>query len=75
MEGGEIWVGHDVVRRGMLMVSAAVGLESAGEREGAVEIQNKELARRLGERVGRRRREFEVGWRQTISWRLLRAII
>jgi len=49
-EGSEIRVGHDAVGRGVLIASAAVGLGSArgAEEEGAVEIQNKELAHRLG---------------------------
>jgi hypothetical protein len=75
-EGGEIRAGHDATGRGVLMASAAVGPESArGAEEGAVEIQNEELARRLGERFGGHRREFEVGERRTIWWRLLGVIV
>ena len=60
--GGEIRAGHDAAGRGVLMTSAAVGLGSArgAEEEGAIEIQNEELARRLGERFGGRRHEFKV---------------
>ena len=78
-EGGEIRAGggHDAAGRGVLMASAAIGLGSArgAEEEGAIEIQNEELARRLGERFGGRRREFEVGGRRTIWWRLLGVIV
>jgi len=76
-EGGEIRAGHDAAGRGVLMASAAVGLGSArgAEKEGPVEIQNEELARRLGERFGGRRREFEVGGRRTIWWWRLPGVI
>ena len=55
-EGGEIRAGHDAAGRGVLMASASVGLGSAqgAEEEGAVEIQNEELAHRLGKRIGGR---------------------
>ena len=76
-EGGEIRAGHDAAGRRVLMASAAIGLGSArgAEEEGAIEIQNEELARRLGERFGGRRREFEVGGRRTIWWRRLGVIV
>ena len=58
------------------MASAAVGLgRGRGAEEGAVEIQNEELARQLGERFGTRRRNFEVGGRRTIWWRRLGVIV
>jgi hypothetical protein len=76
-ERGEIGAGHDAAGRGVLMASAAVGLGSArgAEEEGAIEIQNEELARRLGERFGGRRRGFEVGGRRSSWWRLLGVVV
>jgi len=63
-------VGHDAAWRGMLMASATVGLGRGrgAEEEGAVEIQNEELACQLGEHFGTRQRDFEVGGRRTIWW-------
>jgi len=73
---------HDVEpsarqRRGVLMASPVVGLGSprGAEEERPVEIQNEELARRLGERFGGRRRRFEVGGRWTMIWRRLLGVV